>query len=163
MSSRQARESVSNSKPADFPTANWTRVVAGGVLWAAVYNVVWGVAWFSFMRTEWRNAFAAIGRPLPWTTGLWIVWISLTLPIGVAIVAYAANPARTVSFLKEAVRAGMALWLVMTAGMAVWAWQESLSIGIIAQDSVVNLVALIAPAPFAAIWSPRRSFASSDR
>ena len=62
-----------------------------------VYNLVWGVAWFVFMRKEWRDAFAAIKRPLLFTADIWIFWMVLTLPIGVAIVAYAANPARSVS------------------------------------------------------------------
>ena len=70
--------------------------------------------------------------------------------------AYAAIPARTVSAPKATVYAGMTLWLVMTAGMAGWAL--AFSIRIIALDSIVNLVALIAPAAFAGMWStcPRR-------
>ena len=130
---------MSDSNAADLPRVSWMRVIAGGALWAAVYNVVWGVAWFLFMRREWRDAFAAIHRPLLWTADIWIVWIALTLPIGVAIVAYAAHPARTVSAPKATVYAGMTLWLVMTAGMAGWGWQESLSIRIIALDCIVNL------------------------
>ena len=128
---------------------SWIRVIAGGALWAAVYNLVWGAAWFVFMRREWRDAFAAINRPLLWTADIWIFWIVLTLPIGVAIVAYAANPVRSVSAPKATVYAGMTLWLVMTAGMATWSWQNSLSIRIIALDSIVNLVAMMAPAFFA--------------
>ena len=63
-----------------------------------------------------------------------------------AIVAYAADPARAVSAPKATVYAGMTLWLIMTVGMAVWSWQDSLSIRIVALDSIVNLVALMAPA-----------------
>ena len=124
-------------------------MIAGGALWAAVYNLVWGAAWFVFMRREWRDAFAAINRPSLWTADIWIFWIVLTLPIGVAIVGYAANPVRSVSAPKATVYAGMTLWLVMTAGMATWSWQNSLSIRIIALDSIVNLVAMMAPAFFA--------------
>ena len=32
-------------------TAGWPRIVASGALWATVYNLVWGVAWFAFMRS----------------------------------------------------------------------------------------------------------------
>ena len=47
---------------ANLPRLSWMRVIAGGALWAAIYNLVWAVAWFLFMRTEWRDAFAAT----PW-------------------------------------------------------------------------------------------------
>jgi hypothetical protein len=129
------------------------RVIVGGALWAVVYNLVWGVAWFVFMRREWRDAFAAINRPFPFTADMWIFWIALTLPIGVAIVAYAANPLRSISPSKATVYAGMALWLVMTAATAIWFWQNSLSLHIIALDSIVNLVAMMVPALFARLSS----------
>jgi len=129
------------------------RVIAGGALWAAVYNLVWGVAWFVFIRREWRDAFAAINRPLLFTADVWILWIALTLPIGMAIVAYAANPVRSASASRATVYAGITLWLVMTVGMAAWSWQDSLSIRIIALDSIVNLVAMLVPALFARLTS----------
>ncbi len=146
---------MSDINAADLPRVSWMRVIAGGALWAAGYNLVWGVAWFLFMRREWRHAFAAIDRPLLWTADVWIVWIALTLPIGVAIVAYAANPARSVSAPKAAVYSGAALWLLMTLGMTTWGWQESLSIRIIALDSIVNLVAMVS-ASLAGTWSHRQ-------
>jgi hypothetical protein len=134
---------------AKLSSLRWIRVIAGGVLWAAVYNLVWGVAWFTFMRREWRDAFAAISRPLLFTADIWVLWILLTLPIGVAIVAYAANPGHSISASKATLYAGITLWLVMTVGMATWSWRDSLSIRIIALDCIVNLVALMAPALFA--------------
>ena len=140
---------MSEINAADLPHLSWMRVIAGGALWAVVYNLVWGVAWFVFMRREWRDAFAAINRPLLFTADIWIFWMALTLPIGVAIVAYAANPARSVSAPKATVYAGMTLWLVMTVGMATWSWQSSLPIRIIVLDSIVNLVAMMVPALFA--------------
>jgi len=140
---------VSKINAVDPSRLSWMRVIAGGALWAAVYNLVWGVAWFVFMRREWRDAFAATNRPLLFTGDIWIFWIALTLPIGVAVAAYAANPSRSVSAPKAAVYAGMTLWLIMTAGMATWSWQNSLSIRIIVLDSIVNLVAMMAPALFA--------------
>ncbi len=136
----------------DLPRVSWMRVIAAGAFWAVVYNLVWGVAWFVFMRREWHNAFAAIKRPMLWTPDIWISWIAITLPIGVALVAYARNPARSMSRPKAAVYAAVPLWLLMTLGMAVWARQESLSIRIIALDSIVNLVAMVA-ASLAGGWS----------
>jgi len=145
-----------NIDAADPWRVSWLRVIAGGALWAAVYNLVWGVAWFLFMRREWRDAFRAIHRPLLLTADVWIIWISLTLPIGAVIVAYAASPARTVSVPEAALYAGITSWLVMTVGMATWGWLDSLSIRIIVLDSIVNLVAMVLPAPFAGMWSPRQ-------
>jgi hypothetical protein len=97
---------VSEINAADLPRLSWMRVTAVGALWAVVYNLVWGVAWFVFMRREWRDAFAAINRPLLFTSDIWIFWMALTLPIGVAIVAYAANPARSVSAPSYRLRRG---------------------------------------------------------
>ena len=141
---------------ADLPRVSWMRAIAGGAFWAVVYNLVWGLAWFTFMRREWRDAFAAIKRPLPFTADVWILWIALTLPIGVALVAYARNPARSVSAPKAAVYAGMTLWLLMTLGMATWGWQASLSIRIIVLDSIVNLIAMVA-ASLAGGWRQREA------
>jgi hypothetical protein len=145
---------VSDINAAGLPRVGWMRAISGGALWALVYNLLWGVAWFSFMRREWLDAFGAIKRPLLWTADFWILWIAITVPIGIALVAYAANPARSVSAPKAAVYAGMTLWLLMTLGMATWALQQSLSIRIIVLDSLVNLVALVS-ASLAALWSHR--------
>jgi hypothetical protein len=143
---------MSDANVATVPRVTWMRVIAGGVLWAAVYNLVWGVAWFLFMRREWREALAAIDRPMVWTTDVWIGWIALTLPIGVAIVAYTANSARSGSASKAAVYSGATLWLLMTVGMTIWGWQDSLSIRILALDAMVNLVAMLS-ASLAGTWS----------
>ncbi len=131
-----------------------SRVLAGGVLWAAVYNLVWGGAWFAFMRREWLDAMAAIKQPLPWTPQFWVVWLVLTLPIGVATMAYVASRARSAPVPKAALAAGLAVWVLMTMGMAGWGWQESLSIRVIAIDSTVNLVGVVA-ASLAGEWSQR--------
>src|SRR5437868_14983802 len=101
-------------------TTDWPRVFAGGLLWTAVYNLVWGAAWFAFMRNEWLGAMAAINRPLPFTADIWIFWIALTLPIGIAIMAYAAGPAQSGHTAKAALYPSAALWLLMTLGMAGW-------------------------------------------
>lgn len=84
---------------------------------------------------------------------MWVLWIALTLPIGMAVVAYAASPVRSASALRATVYTGITLWLVMTVGMAAWSSQDSLSIRIIALDSIVNLVAIVVPAMFAQLTS----------
>jgi len=132
----------------------WPRVVASGALWATVYNLVWGVAWFAFMRSEWLDAMSAIEQPTPWTAEVWFLWATLTLPIGVAIMAYAAD--RPHSATKIAVYAAVGLWLPMALAMGVWAWQESLPTRVIALDAAVNLFAMVA-ASLAGGWSERKA------
>ena len=117
-----------------------------------VYILVWGVAWFAFMRTEWLQAMAALNRPLPWVFESWVLWLALSLPIGIPIMAYVASRARSAPAPRTALHASLALWVLMTMGMAGWGWQDSLSIRIIALDSIVNLVAMVA-ASLAGAWS----------
>jgi hypothetical protein len=131
---------------------NWRRVVASGALWTLVYNFVWGVAWFAFMRKEWEEAVAAIRRPLPWTAEVWFLWVALTVPMGVAIMAYASSRAR--STRTAAVTGAAAVWLLLTLAMVAYSLSESLSIRVIALDSSVNLVGMLA-ASLAGAWSQR--------
>jgi hypothetical protein len=145
---------ISEASAARRPRASWIRVIAGGTLWAAVYNMAWGVAWFLFMRNEWRDAFASTKSPLLFTAEIWILWIVLTLPMGMGLVAYAANPGRSISAAKAAFYAGTALWLVMTLGMTGWA--RSFSARIIVLDATVNLIALMV-ASLAIGWSQRKA------
>jgi len=121
----------------------WIRTIAGGMVWAVAYNALWGAAWFAFMRTAWRDAFAAIGSPMAFTSEVWTLWITLTLPIGIAVVAYTTSPTRSEPALRVAIYSGATLWLLMTLGMMAWAWRESLPARIVALDSFVNLVAMV--------------------
>jgi hypothetical protein len=107
------------------------------------------------MRREWFDAMATLKRSMPWTAEVWTLWVVLTVPIGTAIVAYAASPARSAPAAKSAVLASLPLWLLMTMGMAGWAWQDSLPMRVIVMDSVVNLAAMVAAA-FAGAWIVRR-------
>jgi ABC-type dipeptide/oligopeptide/nickel transport system permease component len=129
---------------------NWPRVVASGALWMVTYNLLWGVAWFAFMRREWQEAVDAIQRRMPWTAEVWFLWVVTTLPIGVAIMAYAASSTRSAT--KSALYAALPLWVLMTLGMVVWGRQESFSARILTIDSIVNLVAMVAAA-LAGGWS----------
>jgi len=133
---------------------HWPRVVASGALWMVVYNLLWGAAWFRFMEREWREAAAAIGRPQPFGAEVWFVMIALSLPMGVAIMAYTAGRPRSAQ--KSGLKATLALWVLMTMGMAGWGWQESLSVRVIALDSIVNLAAMAA-ASLAGVWSQREA------
>lgn len=122
----------------------WLRVLVGGASWAAVYNLLWGVAWFVFMRREWLDASATIGEPMPWTLGFWVVWVPLTLPFGMAITAYITSRGQSASAPKAAVAASLVLWMAGTVGMTVWGRLESFDASIIALDSAVNLLAVVA-------------------
>ena len=132
----------------------WLRVLVGGALWAAVYNSVWGIAWFTFMRQEWLRATASIDQALPWTPHFWAVWIPMTIPLGVAIMAYLASRPKCTAIPRAVLAASLVLWVPGTVGMAAWAWQESLPAHIIALDSSVDLVAVIV-ASFVGSWSLR--------
>jgi hypothetical protein len=135
-----------------MPTTNWRRIVPSGALWALVYNCVWGVAWFAFMRTEWINAAAALGREIPWTSEVWFLWVVLTIPMGIAVVAYTAGHAQEPR--RAALAASITIWVLFTLGMAIHGQQESLSVRVIALDSAVNLAGMIT-ASFAGVWALR--------
>ena len=74
------------------------------------------------------------------------------MPMGVAIMAYTASGAR--SRHTAAVTAAAAVWLLLTLAMGAYSLSESLSIRVIALDSCVNLVGLVA-ASLAGAWSQR--------
>ena len=131
---------------------NWRRVVAGGALWALVYNILWGIAWFAFMRSEWEQAAAASHRPMPWTAEVWFLWAVLTAPLGVTITAYAAG--RKPLLYRAAVSSSAAMWLLLTVAMGAYSLSQSLSPRVIALDSLVNVVAVLAAA-LASAWSQR--------
>jgi hypothetical protein len=138
------------------------RVTTSGLLWAATYNTLWGVAWFTFMRQEWRDAFAAVGQPLAWTPRVWFIWMAVTVPLGIALMAYAQGHTRRLFF---AVRGTAALFLVFATGMAVWGLHESLPYRVLSLDALVNAISMplasivaaasLRPAPTSGSPSPR--------
>lgn len=130
MDGRQGRQSVAGGRV----------IIFAGVLWAVVYNLVWGAAWFGHMRREWLNAFAALGQPHPWTAEVWVVWGVFTVPLGIAMMAYAASSKRP---RRRVFLACLIVWLLLAAGMAVWGITESLSPRVLALDALVNLVAVL--------------------
>lgn len=115
------------------------RILAGGVLWAALYNAVWALAWFVFMRREWEEAFAAVGKPLAWTATVWLIWVIVTIPLGAAVMAYAeGRPRRYLASLRGSV----VLIVPMVIGLSTWGLQESLSARVLALDALVNVLAM---------------------
>lgn len=116
-------------------------ILFAGLLWAIVYGLVWAVAWFVFMRAAWYRALADGGRQMPWTE-IWSTWALLNIPLGIATAAYLRQPERVASRSRALIAVVLVLWIPMTVGMTGWAWYESLSLGLIAVDSAVNLVGL---------------------
>jgi hypothetical protein len=41
-------------------SVEWRRFIANGIPWDVIHNLVWGFAWFFFMRSEWLDAFKTI-------------------------------------------------------------------------------------------------------
>jgi len=140
-----------------LPRANrpsWRRLVANGAVWTLGYNLIWGVAWFAFMRSEWQVAVTALGRPLPWTGGVWFLWAVLTVPIGIALMTYSAS--RAPRQTGAAVGAAIAIWLVLALAMAAYSSSQSLPLRVIVLDASVNLVAMVTAA-LAGAWSQREA------
>lgn len=128
---------------------DWRRVVASGALWAVVYNFLWGIAWFAFMRREWLEAVVALGKPLPWTGEVWFIWVTFTVPLGIAVIAHAASGGAS---RRKATIGSIVVWLPFVVGMLVWGSQESFSTRVLVLDAVVNLFALVVAALIGA-WS----------
>lgn len=120
-------------------TMRGAQVFASGLCWAAAYNAIWALAWFTFMRGEWQHAFAALGRPMAWTAEVWAVWGVMTVPLGVAVMTHAQSRPRV---LRAAVRASIVLMLVFVLGLTAWGVAESLSLRVLALDALVNLIAM---------------------
>ena len=136
---------------ASMNPTKWPRLLAGGVVWAAAYNLIWGLAWFLWMRREWLAATAAINRTFPWKE-IWIIWGVFTLPLGVVAMAYVAKRAPPMPRASASIAVSFAIWLPLTLGMAACGWQPSVSFRTIALDSIVNLGALLL-ATLAGGWS----------
>ena len=129
----------------------WPRLLAGGVVWAAVYNLIWGLAWFLWMHREWLAATAAINRTFPWNE-IWIIWGVFTLPLGIVAMAYIAKRAPLRPRASASIAVAFAIWLPLTVGMVASGWQSGVSFRTTALGSTVNLVALLL-ASLAGGWS----------
>jgi hypothetical protein len=119
----------------------WRRVGLAGVLWAVVYDMVWATAWLAVLRDKWTTAVAAAGRPMPWTLGVWLLWMAISLPIGISIMTHAAsNPRGT---LKAAVSASPIVALLISGGTTVAFIRESLPADLVVLDGVVNVAGML--------------------
>jgi len=122
-------------------TSGRLRTFFSGVAWALAYNLLWGLAWFTFMRREWLVATAATGS-LPWEV-IWVVWLVLSIALGVAVMAFIGQRSAPTLGWSVAVVGALTVWLPLTVGLAVVAWKASLPARITVLDSLVNLVALV--------------------
>lgn len=117
------------------------RSVAGGLVWALVYDGLWGIAWLWFMRREWSEAASWSGRILPWTHSFWVLWVPITVLFGVAITLYLAGETRPARPLPAAAATSLVVWVPGTVGMAVGV---GFSLHVLVLDSAVNFLALLA-------------------
>lgn len=106
------------------------------------YCAVWGFAWLVFMRREWTEAAASIHRHSPWTAEVWFMELVFIFPMGAAISAHAASQKSLT--LTTAMHPAVAVWMIMTLGMAIWSGLEGSPLRVIVLDSTVNLVAMLA-------------------
>jgi hypothetical protein len=135
------------------------RVLAAGTMWAAAYNLMWGLAWILFMRRAWTEAAAVAGQSMPWTPQFWWIWIPMTLPFGFAVGAYVLSRPSPRTIRRDAVAASLVVWVPGTIGMAFGA---ALTPGIIVIDSIVNLVAVFAASLLLAEGVTRLGSAGGD-
>ena len=101
------------------------------------------------MRREWLDAVAAINRPMPWTPQTWAVWAVLTRH---RIRCQSNGFGTGLQGCADCQRGDVG---ADDHGMAVWGWHESLAMRVLAADSSVNLVAVVA-ASLVGEWSLRR-------
>ena len=96
---------------------NWSRVVRGGLLWAAVYGTLAAPLMYLFLAREFIEGLEAIGRPLQLSPSL----IAFLVPFGLvftvtwgilAVWLYAAIRPRYGPGPKSAVAAAVAVWLL---------------------------------------------------
>lgn len=78
---------------------------------------------------------------MPWSE-IWLVWVVLCVPLGVALAAYLQGARRDSGRSKPLIAVVLALWVPMTLGMYGWAWFDGISLWLITLDSLVNLVAI---------------------
>ena len=135
------------------------RVVISGACWATAYNILWGLAWVGFMRGQWVEAAEMAGQPMPWTPDFWAIWIPMTLPFGLAVAAYLLGRRDTEHLRRDAISAGLVVWVPGTIGMAFGA---ALTARIIVLDSVVNLVAVLVPSLLLAELLRRRPISTRE-
>ena len=99
---------------------NWSRVVRGGLLWAAVYGGLGALLMYLFLAREFIEALEALGRPLQLSPSLiaFLVPFGLVFTVAWGILAvwlYAAIRPRYGPGPKSAVVAAVAVWFLSVA------------------------------------------------
>lgn len=103
-----------------MPKVNWSRVIVGGLLWAAVYSIVGGLGLLLFLGREFMLGLERLGRPLELNSDslvfLGIFGVLFTVAWGiVSIWFYAAIRPRYGPGPKTAVIAAIGVWLLSIA------------------------------------------------
>ncbi|MGH9650321.1 MAG: hypothetical protein ACRD3I_07595 [Terriglobales bacterium] len=96
---------------------NWSRVIRGGLLWAATYSFLGAAAMALFLEREFLRELEALGRPLQLTNtllvSLLIFGVVFTVLWGIsAIWLYAAIRPRYGPGPKTATIAALAIWFL---------------------------------------------------
>lgn len=99
---------------------HWSRVVVGGLLWAAVYSIVGGLAMFLFLGREFMLGLERLGRPLELTSDslvfLGVFGVLFAVAWGIASIwFYAAIRPRYGPGPKTALIAAFGVWLLSIA------------------------------------------------
>lgn len=110
------RNSSPNS-PVRKSGTNWSRVVAGGLVWAAVYSIIGGIAMVLFFARELLAELELLGRPLELNRDsvffLSVFGVVFTVAWGIATVwFYAAIRPRYGPGPKTALIAAVGVWLL---------------------------------------------------
>ncbi len=124
---------------------NWQRVLLGGLIWAVVYNVLGAASWYLFFRSGWTAALAALERPFQPTVGFVVLFLLITLVVGVfTIWLYAAIRPRYGPGPKTAVGTGAAVWLLgALLPTVLWGALLWFPVGLLVEDLVFALVVTI--------------------
>lgn len=99
---------------------NWSRVVMGGLLWAAVYGGLGALAMFAFLGREFMRELEELGRPLKLSSDfllpLGVFGVVFTISWGIITIwLYAALRPRCFSDRRTAVITSLVVWLLSVA------------------------------------------------
>ena len=92
---------------------NYRRVLLGGIVAGIIIDVVEFLLHGVVLASDWREAMAALGRPMEETVGDMVFYVLLGLVYGImAIWLYAAIRPRYGAGPKTALWAGFAVWML---------------------------------------------------
>lgn len=129
---------------------NWSRVVAGGLVWAGVYSIIGGIAMALFFARELMAELERLGRPMDFSRDslifLGVFGVVFTVAWGIATVwFYAAIRPRYGPGPKTAFVAAFGVWLLsLVAPLSHLAAFGIASPRFVAIDLPTELVAIVA-------------------